>query len=123
MVISTKYSGDRFVDVFTHELSHRLLTDNDKYQIETARRKLGGAWAELFGKEHSFKTLVHIPVHALLEYIFVDVLDEPQRLERDKEYLKKHADYDDAWKYVAQAGYKNIIDKLAVLYDTYLAEQ
>lgn len=119
MVISTKHSGDRFIEVFTHELSHCLLTDNTAFQFETAQRKIGEAWAELFGADHSFITLVHIPVHALLEYVFSDVLNEPRRLQRDKEYMAKYPDYDKAWQYVSEAGYTRILEQLKELYETF----
>lgn len=111
MVISTKYTADRFIEVFTHEITHRLLTDNN---ILTAGpdRKLLKSWKKLFGETHSFVTLVHIPVHAVLEYIFRDVLNEPERLERDIELNSRYNDYALAWDYVQEHGYENIIKQL-----------
>lgn len=115
MVISTKYSGDRFIEVFTHEIAHRLLTDNTK--ITSSRdRKILKTWKNLFGDSHAWNTLVHIPVHALLEYIFIDILNEPERLERDIEVCKKYPPYADAWKYVKEQGYQTILDKLKSSY-------
>jgi len=111
MIISTKYSADRFIDVFTHEITHRLLTDNTKI-VSGPDRKILKSWKSLFGDEHSFKTLVHIPVHAVLEYIFIDVLNEPERLERDISFCNQHEAYADAWKYVKEKGYKNILEQL-----------
>ncbi len=111
MIISTKYSGDRFVEVFTHEVAHRLLTDNTKITT-SLDRKILSTWKELFGDDHSFNTLVHIPVHAVLEYIFIDVLNEPQRLERDIEFCQQYEAYALAWKYVKNKGYKDILEQL-----------
>lgn len=111
MVISTKYSGDRFIDVFTHEITHRLLTDNTKI-TPGPDRKILKTWKELFGDDIAWNTLVHIPVHAMLEYIFIDVLNEPERLERDITFCKQFPAYDDAWKYVKQEGYMTILKKL-----------
>jgi hypothetical protein len=111
MVISTKYKSERFIEVFTHEVAHRLLTDNSK-MTSSLDRKILKTWKELFGEDHAWNTLVHIPVHALLEYIFVDVLDEPERLERDIELCKQHPPYADAWTYVQSEGYQNILKKL-----------
>jgi len=115
MVISTKYSGDRFIEVFTHEIAHRLLTDNTKITA-SVDRKILKTWKELFGDDHAWNTLVHIPVHAILEYIFIDILNEPERLERDIQFCEKYPPYADAWKYVKQEGYKNILKKLQESY-------
>ena len=118
MVISTKYDPDRFVEVFTHELTHRLLTDNTKLPRKRYN-KLSSYWQELFGNTHSFVTLVHIPVHAILEYVFTNVLHEPQRLQRDKEACMHFPDYQLAWQYVEQNGYKNIIQQLREQYNNF----
>lgn len=69
MVISTKYTPDRFIEIFTHEITHRLLTDNNVLTVGTDDRLLR-SWKKIFGETHSFGTRVHIPVHAILEYIF-----------------------------------------------------
>lgn len=114
MIISTKYSSDRVIDVITHEIAHRLLTDNTHLPLSDGK-KLSEHWTESFGN-HPFKTLVHIPVHALLEYIFIDVLNEPERLQRDMDFCKKFEAYDEAWKYVQAIGYKVIIDQIRSIY-------
>ncbi len=111
MVISTKYKSERFIEVFTHEVAHRLLTDNSKI-TSSLDKKILNTWRGLFGESHAWNTLVHIPVHALLEYIFVDVLDEPERLNRDIELCSQYPPYADAWTYVESEGYKNILKKL-----------
>lgn len=114
MVIGVQFPPDYFVDVLTHELLHRLLTDYSKpLKIDSVKQ-----WANLFGKEHSFTTLVHIPVHAFHQAIFQDVLKEPKRLKRELDRLKKYhgRDYLMAWDYVQKHGYKNIIQKLRKLY-------
>lgn len=120
MILSTKYDPDRFVDVFTHELTHRLLTDNKKL-LKKGDKKLSSYWQELFDDTHSFVTLVHIPVHAILEYVFTDVLDAPQRLQRDKEACIGFPDYHLAWQYVDQHGYKNILKLLREQYKSFEA--
>ena len=109
MVIGIKSKPDRFVDILTHEILHRLLTDNtrDEYPMDYVAK-----WEKLFGKDHSFVTLVHIPVHAAHKALLLDVLDEPKRLERDIALCSKHEDYKKAWEYVEKNGYKEIIEKL-----------
>lgn len=108
MVIGVTYDPNRFVEVLTHELLHRLLTDNNQTLYDTEYDK---QWAKIFG-EHDFTTLVHIPVHAGLQAIFDDVLGEPERTKRDKAKCKKHNGYREAWEYVEKDGYKEIIAKL-----------
>lgn len=111
MVISTKYTPDRFIEVFTHEITHRLLTDNNILTVGTGNALLQ-SWERLFGETHSFNTLVHILVHAILEYIFKDILNEPARFDRDIELCAKYQDYALAWDYVQEHGYKEIIKQL-----------
>lgn len=111
MVIGVTYKPDVFVDILTHELLHRLLTDNKTQPYEYNHRAV---WKKMFGNKHSFATLVHIPVHAVHKYIMLDVLKEPKRLERDLESCKKHdaVEYTKAWDYVETKGYKDIIELL-----------
>lgn len=111
MVIGVMQEPDVFVDTLTHELIHRLLTDNTTIPHETM---LLDEWQKLFGKKHSFGTAVHIPVHAVHKAIYVDVLNQPERLKRDIAANKKYeaADYIAAWDYVDKHDYKEIIKKL-----------
>ena len=119
MIIGVMREPDEFIDTLTHELIHRLLTDNTTIPHET---KLLSEWQNLFGKNHSFSTLVHIPVHAIHKSIYLDVLDAPNRLKRDINGNKKFnaTDYVKAWDYVEKHEYKKIIDKLK---DSYLTLQ
>ncbi len=115
MVIGVIYEPDEFVDVLTHELLHRLLTDNT---ATSDGLKLVKEWKRLFGEDHSFKTLVHIPVHSLHKAIYFDVLNEPQRLHRELARLKenKMPEYLKAWEYVEEHGYQGITEKLSGMY-------
>ena len=116
MVIGVMQEPDVFIDTLTHELLHRLLTDNTAVPHET---RLLREWQKLFGKQHSFAALVHIPVHAVHKAIYLDVLKEPKRLERDIKKNKEHEaiDYIAAWGYVEKYGYKTIIKQLKESYD------
>lgn len=113
MFIATKYTSDRAIDVITHEILHRLLTDNRQSALDTKYRDI---WQELFGKTHTWNTVVHIPVHAAMQALFDDVLGEPERTARDKRHSKKWSDYDAAWKYVDEVGYKKILEQLRESY-------
>jgi hypothetical protein len=111
LIIGVMREPDEFIDVLTHELIHRLLTDNAALPFETL---LVPRWEALFGPDHSFHALIHIPVHALHQAVYLDILDAPHRLERDKTRDREthSADYVAAWEYVGTQGYKEIIMKL-----------
>lgn len=115
MMISTKHSPDEVVNVIAHELMHRLLTDNTLYKDEN----LVDHWRSLFGAEHDKVALIHIPIHAGLKMLFLDVLNEPNRLTNDIERCQRHQPYKQAWKYVEANDYKQIIAQLKVAYVGY----
>jgi hypothetical protein len=117
MVIGVMQEPDVFIDTLTHELLHRLLTDNTAIPHETL---LLGEWQNLFGKNHSFSTTVHIPVHAVHKAIYLDFLNAPERLKRDIANNKKYdaADYVAAWNYVEKHDYKEIIKQLQKSYES-----
>ena len=102
------YEPDNFIDLLTHELLHRLLTDNTSLPYDT---DFLTRWQKLFDKKHSFGTLVHIPVHAIHKAIYLDILNEPARLKRDVEGSEKFEikDYDNAWSYVNDHDYTELI--------------
>lgn len=109
LFLATKHESDRIIEVLTHELIHRLLTDNTANHYLTS---FSDEWRNMFGKEHSLGTLIHIPVHAVMQGIFEEYIKEPARIVRDKEMCEKHADYKAAWDYVDSVGYKTIIQQL-----------
>lgn len=109
LVLATKYESDRIVEVLTHELIHRLLTDNtDNHYLA----RFSDEWRKLFGEEHSKNTLVHIPVHAVMQAVFEGYIREPERIVRDKKEYENYPAYAAAWAYVDKVGYKTIIDQL-----------
>ncbi len=120
LVIGVKYTPEEFVDTLTHELLHRLFTDNTSIPYD--KKILLPEWKKLFGKDYSFGLIVHIPVHAVLKAIYLDVLKDPERLERDINWSKNQTDWDasdylNAWDYIEQNDYKQIINKLKANYE------
>lgn len=109
LIISFRTEPDQFVDVLTHELLHNLFTDN-QYVQHHIYTDLVSRWTKLFGERNRVE-LVHIPVHAGLKAIFLDVLKEPYRLERDIKDVSTIPAYKAAWEYVEQNDYKEIIKK------------
>ncbi len=113
MVIGPAFhSQDALVNVLTHEILHRLLTDNTTYDYEHNFIK---DWKELFGAEHSKVTLVHIPVHAGMKKLYLDILHRPDLLEMDIQTCQKYPAYAAAWKYVEENGHDKVITKLTGL--------
>lgn len=114
LIMSFHDFPNQFVDTLTHELCHVLLTDNNIYSTKSSEKEMDLAkrWGNLFGTEHDFKTLVHIPVHALSKFIYLDILQESSRLARDMEEVKGNRPYKAAWDYVNAHDYKQIIEQL-----------
>ena len=113
MVFGVMYEPDRFVDVFTHELLHRLMTDSKQLSHDY---EIDADWRRLFGDDHSQNTLIHIPVHAVHKAILLDILKEPERYDREIALTSKWPDYKAAWQYVNAHDYKKIIEDLHKLY-------
>jgi hypothetical protein len=110
LFIATKYDPDRAIEVIAHELLHVLLYDNKAGKLDLF--KTGEAWREIFGDVDDEVALIHIPVHAVLQTLFDDVLGEPERTTRDKQMCENYPSYKLAWEYVDKVGYKNIIEQL-----------
>lgn len=117
LVIGITMTGPEFNSNLTHELIHRLLTDNTSLPYD---HELIKDWRQLFGNGHSRIALVHIPVHALHKAIIYDVLNDPKIKEDDYnaclEFAGKDSDYIKSWDYVDKHGYKEIINKLKIMY-------
>ncbi len=104
VVIKSGFQPSEFVDVLTHELIHRLLTVNSL------------KWTDIVDQEYLTENdLVknHILLHAILKYIFLDVLKEPKKLDLNLERSRGHGlnDYTRAWEIVDKEGYKKIIER------------
>lgn len=113
MFIATKYTSDRAVEVITHEILHRLLSDN--LQTEFGKR-YAKEWRKAIGVQDDFVVAVHIPVHAMLQALFDDILGEPERTIRDRKMCKKWPKYKAAWDYVDEVGYKVVVERVKNAY-------
>lgn len=104
LVMNRKYDGELFIDVLTHEILHRLLTDNTQGRT--------GRWpAKAYPKIKDQKTLNHILVHAIHKEIYLKILKRPDRLQMDIDRCKEWPSYKRAWEIVEKEGHLNIIDK------------
>lgn len=112
MVVGPAFtSADALVNTITHELIHRLLTDNTTIAYN---HDFLADWKQAFGANHEWNTLVHIPVHAVMKKLYLDVINRPDLLEFDIANTKSNPPYAKAWQYVNNEGYDEIIDKLSI---------
>lgn len=104
IIIKSGFSPKEFVDVLSHELVHVLLQDN----IELVSPMI---LSETFPAENQL-VRNHILVHAVLTYIYLEILEDESRLHQNI-LRSKNADadaYSHAWEIVEREGYKKLID-------------
>lgn len=120
LVMGITFSPEEFVDQLTHELIHILLTDNTKKSIDSLNTQVGDEWSKVFGKNHSFTTLIHIPVHALhrevYKALYKDEAEARELSERRKLSENNASDYLKAWQYVDEHTEDVIIDMVKRTY-------
>lgn len=102
IVMKSGYAPKEFVNVLAHELIHRLLSNH----AETIDMKV---LVGMFLQEDTL-TRGHILVHAVLKYLYLQVLKQPERLERDLERSHNAASkgvsaYQRAWEIVNAMDY------------------
>ena len=111
ITISMEYEPEMFLEVATHEITHRLLNFNTKHVDVVA------IWTGMFPGE-SRLTRNHVVVFATLTYLFVDVLNRPDLLKDERDSID--ADYRRAVEIVDARGYKNIITDFRKHYETHI---
>lgn len=104
-------SQDSLVNTITHELIHRLLTDNT---VVPYGHNFVESWEGLFGNDHTKSALVHIPVHAVMKKLYLDVINRPELFELDMNETLDNIPYVSAWKYVNGNDYSEIVASLSV---------
>ena len=93
LVLGVKFdTQEKLVVSLTHELTHRLLMDNTTHDDSKTLEE----WTKLFG-ERDRVALVHIPVHAVLHKVFIDVMNRPDMLDAEVRTSKAYAE---SWAYV-----------------------
>jgi len=105
IVIKSGFESEDFVDVLTHELIHALLTDNI-YLVDDRPY-----WIKKFPEETQ-TTYNHILLSAIQTYIYLDVLKDQERLQRNIKRDEQHSnnDYLKAWEIVDKmGGYKEVL--------------
>lgn len=80
IIIKSGYKPEEFVENLTHELIHQIF-DLNQTTMEI--------YEEEYTKDEPMGVKQHVIVHAILKYIYLDILNEKHRLERDIENSKK----------------------------------
>ncbi len=110
IVIKSGFEPDEFVDILTHELIHVLFQDNiDIFPAQILD--------EMFSNETK-AVKNHVLTHATLKFIYLDILADFSRLQRNILNSKKHSspDYTRAWEIVENSGYQELIENLKKRY-------
>ena len=102
IVMKSRYDAMDFINTLTHELIHCLFQDNKETIGDKPR----------YPHENEI-VKSHVIVHAILKYIYLDILNEPERLEKNIDNCSgsKHG-YDIAWDIVEKGDYKELISRL-----------
>ncbi|NNM83958.1 hypothetical protein HKL94_01960 [Candidatus Parcubacteria bacterium] len=105
IVIKGGFSSDEFVNSLAHELIHKLIQHNGEIIPISILDEM------FLGETDTVRN--HVVVHAVLKHIYLDVLKDEKRLERNVDSSKKHNtnDYSRAWEIVEKDGYMEIIKK------------
>lgn len=104
LIMKSGFAPNEFVDSFTHELLHVLFQDNiDIFPVSILESMFPG---------ESTTTKNHCITYAVLKFLYLDILHDNDKLERNIIRSKKHSssDYTRAWKIVEKNGYQKIID-------------
>lgn len=105
IVIKSSFEPDEFIDTLTHELIHILFSQNADI-LKKDRLK------EMFPNESDL-TRSHVITHAILKYIYLDILKDEKRLKRNliKSKLANTNDYTHAWEIVKEKNYLKLIEE------------
>ena len=106
IILTSTQPPKEFVDSLTHELIHKLFQNN----VDIFPWKI---LPKMFPDESNL-TKNHIITYAVLKYIYLDILKDKSRLEKNLKRSSKdiHKDYDRAWEIVEKEGYMELIKKL-----------
>jgi len=111
IVIRADYiNPDSFTDAVVHELIHILFMDNQE-------KVPWSIFMEMFPNENP-DTQNHIILYAALKYIYLEVLKDEERLQKEIKTAKKHrnSDYIRAWEIVDERGYHVLIKEFVKKY-------
>lgn len=104
VVIKSGFEPDEFIESLSHELIHRLFSDNVQNVVA------GKIFLEMFPDENEL-TRNHIITHAILKFIYLDILKDKEKLEKNiaRSSKSSFSEYKRAWEIVDKRGYKELI--------------
>jgi hypothetical protein len=115
LIVGVFTNNDSFVEVVAYQLIFELLTDNTSIPLVY---EVIEDWISLLEEDLYDDEAYFVPAFAIQKALYLDILDEPERLEE----IQKRAvglfrmDEHEAWNYVNTKDYKEIINKLHDMY-------
>jgi len=105
IVMKSRYDDVDFINTITHELIHCLFSDN----FDRVNAYL--PWDQNIKKRDTAND--HVFLHAILKYIYLDVLKSPKHLKKNLAISKKPSNegYIQAWNIVTSGSYMEIIEE------------
>jgi hypothetical protein len=104
LILATSLSNKEFAFYLSHELTHRLTSDN------TTRVNWHMRAQSIYSKEDVL-VANHIMIHAVLEAVYTRI-GKKEEIEADIVSCQKLTAYKKAWEIVRRDGYQIIIEKL-----------
>ena len=110
LIISARVRDKTFLSLLTHEILHRLLTDNTKsIDVKTI-------WEKMFPEVSSRKVRNHIVLHAIHKELLLSILDDKEELNKIIAFNQKFEPYKISWDIVERKGHKTIVDEFKAYY-------
>ena len=105
VVIKSGFEPDEFIESLSHELIHRLFSDNVQNVVA------GKIFLEMFPDKNELARN-HIITYATLKFIYLDILKDKERLAKNIERSSKSSflEYSRAWEIVEEKGYGELIN-------------
>ncbi|HEX8591333.1 MAG TPA: hypothetical protein VF696_01090 [Candidatus Paceibacterota bacterium] len=109
LIVSSAIDTKRFPIVLAHELIHRLLARNTSYSTDV----LGQIRDEIWPDDTDIIKKNHIVVLAVLEDIYINILDLPEEISKERQYYEAIGakSYVDAWLAVDAVGRNETIQR------------
>lgn len=110
MIISAHKKDKELLSLLTHEILHRLLTDNTKkLDVKTI-------WKKMFPEIKEQKIRNHIVLHAIHKELLLSILKDKGELDRIVAFNQKFEQYKKAWDIVDERGHESIINEFKSFY-------
>ncbi len=118
LIIRGTFPPSTFIESLTHELVHELCTYGIDYESNNAL--YFKILREIFPNNENSLTINHTLVYAVLEYLFIDILDDTKlwKISTEKA-LRSNNDYSIAYNLTKELGYKKLLQKFKHKHNVY----